>query len=139
MDKLTGIGTSTMGGITNNSTRMMEKSMDYLWAKQAAHLDNIANAETPGYKVKEVSFEKKFETRLKAAEKHGHTRSKTRKAIEEAGWEVEERENEATRFDENGVNVLEQSLEAVRTAYQLQYTMKAIDDDLTTLGKAING
>ena len=138
MDKLTGIGTGTTSGITNNSTRMMEKSMDYLWAKQAAHLDNIANAETPGYKVKTVSFERKFEQQLKAAERGGHARSKTRSAIEKSRWQVEE-DDEVTRMDENGVNVLEQSLEAVRTAYQMQYTMQAISNDFTLLGSAING
>ena len=127
-----------MNGITSNSMKMLEKSVDYLWAKQAAHLDNIANAETPGYKVKTVSFEKDFEARLKAAEKGGHSRLKTRKAIEEADWEVEE-DDEVTRMDQNGVNVLEQSLEAVRTAYQMQYTLQAINNDFTTLGRAING
>ncbi len=138
MDRLTGIGTTTMGGITSNSMRMLEKSVDYLWAKQAAHLDNIANAETPGYKVKTVTFEKEFEDRLIEAESRGHTRTKTRRAIEESQWEVEDDE-EVTRMDENGVNVLEQSLEAVRTAYQMQYTLQSINNDLTTLGKAING
>ena len=127
-----------MNGITSNSLRMMEKSMDYLWAKQAAHLDNISNAETPGYKVKTVSFEKHFDQRLKAAEKAGHSRLRTRKAIEESTWDVEE-DNEVTRMDENGVTVLEQSLEAVRTAYQMQYTLQAINNDFTTLGRAING
>ena len=56
-----------MSSLTSNSMRMMEKSMDFLWAKQSAHLDNIANAETPGYKVKTVTFEEAFETRLRAA------------------------------------------------------------------------
>ncbi|MBR3562146.1 MAG: flagellar biosynthesis protein FlgB [Oscillospiraceae bacterium] len=138
MDKLTGIGTTTMGGITSNSMRMLEKSVDYLWAKQAAHLDNIANAETPGYKVKTVFFEKKFEEKLRAAEKNGHSRAKTRRAIESADWEVDE-DSETTRMDDNGVNVLEQSLEAVRTAYQMEYTLKAINNDFTILGRAISG
>ena len=138
MDKLTGIGTTTMGGITSNSMRMLEKSVDYLWAKQAAHLDNISNAETPNYRVKTVSFEKKFESRLRAAERHGHSRAQMRRAIEQASWEVEDDE-EVTRMDQNGVNVLEQSLEAVRTAYQMQYTLQAINNDFTTLGTAIRG
>ena len=138
VDQLTGIGTTTMGGITSNSMRLLEKSVDYLWAKQAAHLDNIANAETPGYKVKTVTFEKKFEARLREAERRGHTRAKTRQVIEQAGWEVEDDE-EVTRMDQNGVNVLEQSLEAVRTAYQMQYTLQAINNDFSTLGRAING
>ena len=138
MDKLTGIGTTTMGGITSNSMRMLEKSMDFLWAKQAAHLDNISNAETPNYRVKTVTFEKKFEDRLKAAERRGHSRTRMRRAIEEVSWQVEDDE-EVTRMDQNGVNVLEQSLEAVRTAYQLQYTLQAINNDFSTLGRAING
>lgn len=138
MDKLTGIGTTTMGGITSNSMRMLEKSMDFLWTKQAAHLDNISNAETPNYRVKTVTFEKKFEDRLRAAERHGHSRSQTRRAIEEVSWQVEDDE-EVTRMDQNGVNVLEQALEAVRTAYQLQYTMQAINNDFSTLGIAIRG
>lgn len=138
MDKLTGIGTTTMGGITSNSMRMLEKSMDYLWTKQAAHLDNISNAETPNYRVKTVTFEKKFEDRLKAAEERGHSRAKMRRAIEEVSWQVEDDE-EVTRMDQNGVNVLEQMLEAVRTAYQMQYTLQAINNDFSTLGRAING
>ena len=33
--------------LSSNSFLMMEKSMGFLWAKQAAILDNISNAETP--------------------------------------------------------------------------------------------
>ena len=43
---------------------MMEKSMNYLWAKQAAILDNIANAETPNYKTKVVKFEDSLKQKL---------------------------------------------------------------------------
>ena len=43
--------------LSSNSFLMMEKSMDFLWAKQAAILDNISNAETPNYKPKVVTFE----------------------------------------------------------------------------------
>ena len=138
MDKLIGSGSATMGGITSNSMRMLEKSMDFLWAKQAAHLDNISNAETPNYRVKTVTFEKTFESRLKAVERRGHSRAQMRRAIEQASWEVEDDE-EVTRMDQNGVNVLEQSLEAVRTAYQMQYTLQAINNNFTTLGTAIRG
>ena len=43
--------------LSSNSFLMMEKSMEFLWAKQAAILDNISNAETPNYKPKVVTFE----------------------------------------------------------------------------------
>lgn len=127
-----------MRGITSNSLRMMEKSMEFLWVKQAAHLDNISNAETPGYKVKTVTFEESFENRLRAAAKPGATRSSIRDVIEEAQWDVWEDE-ESVRYDENGVNVTEQSLESVRTAYQLQYVYQSINSDLARLNSAITG
>jgi len=127
-----------MRTLTTNSLKMMEQSMDFLWAKQAAHLDNIANAETPGYKVKTVTFEERFDARLRSALTQARPRSQMRKIIEDSSWTVDE-DDEVTRMDENGVNVLEQSLEAVRTAYQLQYVMQSINNDLGRINTAIKG
>ncbi len=127
-----------MRPLTTNSLRMMERSMEFLWAKQAAHLDNIANAETPGYKVKTVTFEERFDTLLRSAGTQVRPRAAIRKVIEDASWKVDD-DDEVTRMDENGVNVLEQSLEAVRTAYQLQYVMQSVSNDLSRLNTAITG
>ena len=127
-----------MESLTSNSLRMMERSMDFLWAKQAAHLDNISNAETPNYKTKTVTFEQTFTKKLEEASKTLHPKASLRGAIEAADWTVRE-DGDSTRMDDNGVNVTEQGLEAVRTAYQLQYVMQSISSDLTTLGKAISG
>lgn len=52
-----------MDFLSSNSFLMMEKSMMFLWTKQAAILDNIANAETPGYKAKIVTFEETLKAR----------------------------------------------------------------------------
>lgn len=132
-----------MTSMTNNSLRLMERSMEFLWVKQASHLDNVANAETPGYKVKTVTFEERFREKLRKAlltgqEETIRPRTAYRSAIESAKWRVDE-DNEITRMDENGVNVTEQTTEALRTAYQLQYVMQAISSDFTTLNKAITG
>ena len=112
--------------------------MDFLWAKEAAHLDNITNAETPGYKVKTVSFEETFEAKLRSAQIGKNPEENVRKVIENASWNVWE-DNEITRMDENGVNVLEQMVEATRAAYQMQYVMRAISNNLSTLNRAISG
>ena len=53
-----------MDYLTSNSQLLMEKSMGYLWTKQAAILDNIANAETPKYKAKVVTFEESIRAQL---------------------------------------------------------------------------
>lgn len=124
--------------LTSNAMLSMEKSMSFLWAKQTAILDNIANAETPGYKTKFVTFEETLSDRLHAAQRSTQKQPAMRKAIEGAKWTVHETE-ESTRMDDNGVNVTEQSLEMVRTAYQLQYTMQSISSDLATLRTAITG
>ena len=84
-----------MYSMTSNSVRMLERSLDFLWAKQAAHLDNISNAETPGYKVKTVTFEESFASKLRAAAAGEQPVSNVRRVIEQAGWRVEERRQRA--------------------------------------------
>ncbi len=126
-----------MRPLTSNNLLMLEKSMDFLWAKQAAHLDNISNAETPGYKVKTVTFEESFQAHLQAANGQGKdTRKAMRRAIEDADWDVWEDE-ESVRMDENGVNATEQFIEMTRNAYQIQYVMQSISSDLGRINAAL--
>ena len=128
-----------MDPLSSNSMKMMEKSMEFLWAKQTALLDNIANAETPYYKVKTVTFEETFDRRLRDASKKGSGAVRAmRDVIEKSTWTVDE-DDEITRMDENGVNVTEQMLESVRTAYQLQYLYRTVSSELTTLNTALTG
>jgi flagellar basal-body rod protein flgB len=124
--------------LSSNSFLMMEKSMDYLWAKQAAILDNISNAETPNYKPKVVTFEETLREKLQRAQEKDRPRKETRAAIRSAEFTVKEKPV-STRMDDNGVNVTEQSVEMIRNAYQLQYVMKSINSDLTVLKAAIQG
>ena len=124
--------------LSSNSFLMMEKSMDYLWAKQAAILDNISNAETPNYKPKVVTFEETLREKLQRAQEKDRPRKETRAAIRSAEFTVKEKPV-STRMDDNGVNVTEQSVEMIRNAYQLHYVMKSINSDLTVLKAAIQG
>ena len=70
--------------LSSNSFLMMEKSMDFLWAKQAAILDNISNAETPNYKPKVVTFEETLREKLQRAQEKDRPRKETRAAIRSA-------------------------------------------------------
>ena len=56
-----------MDFLTSNSQLLLEKSAGFLWTKQAAILDNIANAETPNYKTKVVTFEDTIKDKLEQA------------------------------------------------------------------------
>ena len=123
---------------TSNSFLMMEKSMGFLWTKQAAILDNIANAETPNYKAKVVTFEESLKDKLERAKSSATPRAAVREVLETTEFSVTE-QMESTRMDDNGVNVTEQSAEMIRNAYQLQYVMNAISSDLNTLRTAVKG
>lgn len=127
-----------MNFLSSNSDLMMEKAMNFLWTKQAAILDNIANAETPNYRAKVVTFEESLKEKLEAAQDAAKPKQSVRGVLENADYFVEE-QLEVTRMDDNGVNVTEQSAEMIRNAYQLQYVMSSISSDLTRLQKAITG
>ena len=140
-----------MDFLSSNSQLLLEKSMGYLWTKQAAILDNIANAETPNYKAKVVTFEEslraQLEQRLAAArvampgEESGSVQtplSSIRRIIEDAEPYVFEAQ-EQTRMDDNGVNVTSEMTELIRNAYQQQYVYQAISKHYSILRMAVNG
>lgn len=116
--------------------------MGFLWTKQAAILDNIANAETPNYKAKVVTFEEDLRVQLESAMRHDRYTTgrgtSVRHVLENAQVTVTEPQ-ESTRYDDNGVNVTEQSVELVRNAYQMQYVMQSINNNLTVLRSAVRG
>ena len=131
-----------MDFLSCNSTLLLEKSMGFLWTKQAAILDNIANAETPNYKAKVVTFEDSIREKLEAAAApvKGSTAVKqsVRQVIESEDPYVFEAQ-EQTRMDDNGVNVTDQMIEMIRNAYQQQYVYQAINKHYSILRMAVRG
>lgn len=127
-----------MNSITSTSNLMLERSMDFLWTKQTAILDNIANAETPNYKTKYVVFEESFEQKLREAQAAANPAKAVRRVMEEAEWEVREA-NESVRMDENSVNTTEEMVELVRNAFQLQHVYRALSGNISIMRAAING
>ena len=127
-----------MNSITSTSNLMLERSMDFLWTKQTAILDNIANAETPNYKTKYVVFEESFEQKLREAQAAANPAKAVRRVMEEAEWEVWEA-NESVRMDEKSVNTTEEMVELVRNAFQLQHVYRALSGNISIMRAAING
>ena len=128
-----------MDFLSSNSQLLMEKSMGYLWAKQAAILDNIANAETPKYKAKVVTFEESIRTQLEeAASRPEGTGKAVRDILEDSGFTVFEAQ-EQTRMDDNGINTTSEMTELIRNAYQQQYLYQAINKHYGLLRMAVKG
>ena len=125
--------------LTSNSALLLEKSVGFLWTKQAAILDNIANAETPNYKAKVVTFEESIRSRLeRAAASPGEAEEPVRDILEDPEVTVFEAQ-EQTRMDDNGVNTTEQMVELIRNAYQQQYVYQAINKHYAILRMAVKG
>ena len=127
-----------MDFLSSNSFLMLEKSLGYLWTKQAAIADNITNAETPGYKEKVVTFEEGLKGRLLQASRGPAPVRSMRQVLEGTPFSVTE-QTVQTRMDDNGVNVTAQAAEAIRNAYQMRYVMSSISGGLNTLRTAIRG
>ena len=127
-----------MSILSTNSSLMLEKSLSYLWAKQAAIADNITNAETPGYKEKVVTFEESLKSKLLRASRGSAPVKSMRDVLEAATFTVTEQDVQ-TRMDDNGVNVTAQMSEAIRNAYQMRYVMNSINSGFNVLRSAIKG
>ncbi len=125
--------------LTSNSALLLEKSVGFLWTKQAAILDNIANAETPNYKAKVVTFEESIRSRLEqAAVRPEGAKESVRDILGDPEVTVfEAREQE--RMDDNGVDTTEQMVELIRNAYQQQYVYQAINKHYSILRMAVRG
>ena len=128
-----------MDFLLSNSQLLLEKSAGFLWTKQAAILDNIANAETPNYKTKVVTFENTIKDKLEQAASRPQGAGKAvRDILEDAELNIFEPQ-EQTRMDDNGVNVTEQMTEMIRNAYLQQYVYQAITKQYSLLRMAIQG
>lgn len=127
-----------MDFLSSNAALMLQRSMDYLWTKQSCILDNVANAETPGYKAKYATFEESLQQAIRSADRKDGKVSGMRSAIENATLSVQQAQ-ESTRLDDNGVNVTEQMVELSRNGYQMQYVLDAINSDFALLRSAIKG
>lgn len=131
-----------MNFMTSNSQLLLEKSMGFLWTKQAAILDNIANAETPNYKAKVVTFEdsirEKLEQAAAPAQGDGMVKQSVREVLESAEPYVFEAQ-EQTRMDDNGINTTSEMTELIRNAYQQQYVYQAINKHYSLLRMAVRG
>ena len=128
-----------MDFLTSNSQLLMEKSMGYLWTKQAAILDNIANAETPNYKAKVVTFEESIRAQLEEAAGRPEGAGKAvRDILDDAELTVFQAQ-EQTRMDDNGINITSEMTEMIRNAYQQQYLYQAMNKHYGLLRMAIKG
>lgn len=121
-----------------NTIAMAQKSLDYLWKKQEVTSNNISNVNTPGYKVKSVSFEEEFNNRLRAASGL-KDKNAMQQAISGSDYLVYTEYDSSARVDENNVNIDVEGTQLLRTTLHYQYLLQSVTGDIKRYQTAIKG
>ena len=118
-----------------NGIALSERALDMLWLRQNITLNNIANDDTPDFKSQYLTFEDTLAEQVKAASATGSAEN-VRQAISSAPAIVRTTENETHRLDGNNVDMSQEQIDLVRTAYQYQYLTNSINNDNKRLQEA---
>lgn len=125
-----------MAGLYGNGVELTEKMLDFLWGRQKLTMNNIANVDTPGFKSQYITFEEALQARLEKASQSMQPRETISQAIGSARATVHTTQNESTRLDGNNVDMDQEQADLVRTAYEYQYMLNSINNDLKCLQNA---
>ena len=123
-----------MAAIYGNGVALSERVLDYLWSRQTVSMNNVANVDTPGFKSQYITFEEELDRKLTAA---NSAKTAPKRAVSEAinsshAW-LNTTWNESSRLDGNNVDMDQEEVEIVRTAYVYLYMLSSISNDFTRL------
>ena len=126
-----------MSGIYGNGVALTERVLDYLWGRQEVTLNNIANVDTPGFKSQYVTFEEVMAQMLSEASARSVAPGKAvAEAIDSSRLGIHTTSSESNRLDGNNVDMDQEQVELVRTAYEYQYMLSSINSDISRLKNA---
>ena len=125
-----------MSGIYGNGIALTERVLDYLWGRQTVTLNNIANVDTPGFKSQYITFEDQLKARIEKASAGQEPRLGVSWAIDRSRATVRTTLDESSRLDGNNVDMDQEQVSLVRNAYEYQYMLSSINNDLNRLMSA---
>lgn len=118
-----------------NGIALTERALDWLWLRQNITLNNIANDDTPDFKSQYLTFEDALADQVKEASATGSGEN-VRRAISSAQAVVRTTEDETNRLDGNNVDMSQEQIDLVRTAYQYQYLTNSVNNEINRLRAA---
>lgn len=122
--------------ISNNIIlNLMNKSLDGLWLRQQATMENIANYSTPGYKSKFVDFESFLKSNL---DNFNQTTSEANNKIKSSSIIIEENDDQSMRLDGNNVDLEKENLQLAKTQLQYMYTVTEMNSYFSKLKSVIS-
>lgn len=113
----------------------MNKSLDGLWLRQQATMENIANYSTPGYKSKSVDFESFLKSNLDSL---NQTASEANSKIKSSSIIIEENGDQSMRLDGNNVDLEKENLQLAKTQLQYMYTVTEMNSYFSKLKSVIS-
>ncbi len=120
--------------IYGNGISLTEKMLDFLWTRETVTLNNIANDDTPGFKSQYITFEEEMKKRLSEASAASHSpRQAVAQAIDSSRLSVHTTRSETTRLDGNNVDMDQEQIQLVRTAYEYQYMLSSLNNGINRL------
>ena len=126
-----------MSNIYGNGVALAEKLLDSLWLRQTVTTNNIVNVDTPDYKAQYVTFEDELAMRIKSAVSGGGgQQTKIARAIRQSVPQLRTTTTESSRLDGNNVDMVQEQVELVRSAYQYQAMVSSISNDINRLKTA---
>ena len=114
--------------INSIATDIGNKSLDALWMRSNAISNNIANADTPGYQEKTVSFENELTSALA-------DNTITAADVSDLQPTLETDSNVYTQ-NGNGVDIEQQMIDLARNQLQYNYMERAVSANLNLLNVA---
>lgn len=123
---------------------LMEKQLDAKWLRNTVLSNNIANADTPGYKRSDVSFEEALkktleqENRLPLATTHKNHIGNI-KTFEDIKPTVYIQNDTVFRNDQNNVDIDKEMVELAKNTLSYNITADQVQRVFQLLDTAING
>lgn len=121
----------------NNLLLVMEKALDYSMTRQEIIVDNVANATTPGFKRRDVSFADTLKASQEKAlglktSKAGHLEGMASRASKKS------RNDGLVRVDGNSVDLEIENAEMAANAFYYQTVSKTLGSHFNMLERIIS-
>ena len=130
------------------SVDLLQKGVDASWLRNEVITNNIANADTVGFKTSEVNFEDVFAKQLGDTEDSGQMTTTNDRHISsgsgvDSADDLEARvtraEDTSYRYDENNVDVEHEMSELAKNTIEYYTLVSKVNSEFSKLNTAITG
>ncbi len=116
--------------------RQLEKSLDAAWLRNEVISGNVANADTPGYKRKEVQFEQLLSSEMKNSQiESGQTRLSGSSGVKV----VEDHSSYSYRLDGNNVDMEREMAQMAMNTLRYNTLIQRMNGQFSKLRNVIRG